>query len=85
MSETSEKSEGKSLDVKVNGIQIKVKQQNLTAGEILEIAAKHGAMPGKPDEYILQGDKGEYGWDQTVDLLEDNVFITIPNTPTPVA
>ena len=42
-------------------------------------------MPGKPDEYALQGDKGQYGPDDLVDLLEDDVFITIPTTPTQVA
>ena len=52
---------------------------------ILKLAKKAGAMPGNPEEYILQGDKGQYGQDAWVDLLEDNVFITIPSTPTPVA
>lgn len=85
MTEASEKVENRSFEVKVNGIQFEVKQQNVFAREILELAAKHGAMPGKPEEYTLQGDKGEYGWDDSIDLLQDNVFITIPNTPTPVA
>ena len=74
---------------KVNGEQLSAKSQVLLAREILEIAAAHGAMPGKPDEYLLQGDKGpnrgRYGPDDSVDLFQDNVFITIANTPTPVA
>ena len=70
---------------KVNGIEIKADSRVLLARKILELAAEQHAMPGKPDEYVLQGDKGQYGPDDLVDLLEDNVFITIPNTPTPVA
>ncbi len=74
---------------KVNGEELSAKSQVLLAREILEIAAAHGAMPGKPDEYLLQGDKGpqngRYSPDDPVDLVEDNVFITVPHTPTPVA
>lgn len=73
------------FELKVNGIEIKVPHQKLVAHDILELAEKHNAMPGKPEEYILQGDKGQYGWDDWVDLEEDNVFITIRNTPTQVA
>lgn len=71
--------------LKVNGIEIETPHQNIVAHDILELAQKRGAMPGKPEEYILQGDKGQYGWDDWVDLEEDNVFITIRNTPTQVA
>ena len=85
MKETSENVEGQSFEVKVNGIQFEVKQQVLKAVEILEMAAKHGAMPGKPEEYTLQGDKGVYELDDSVDLVQDSIFITIPNTPTQVA
>ena len=85
MTEASEKVESQSFEVKVNGIQFEVEQQIVKAGVILELAAKHGAMPGKPEEYILQGDKGEYGWEDSIDLLQDSIFITIPNTPTQVA
>ena len=70
---------------KVNGIDIKTPHQKLVARAILELAKKYEAMPGKPEEYTLQGDKGSYGWDDWVDLEEDNVFITIPITPTQVA
>ena len=70
---------------KVNGVEIKSDSRELRAIEILTLAAEHHAMPGKPDEYVLQGDKGQYGPDDLVDLLEDDVFITIPTTPTPVA
>ena len=70
---------------KVNGIEIKTELSELLARQILALAAEHHAMPGKPDEYVLQGEKGQYDQDELVDLLEDNIFITIPTTPTPVA
>ena len=85
MSDTDKQEENLVFTIKVNGIEIEVKRRELTAREILELAKQHGAMPGKPEEYILQGDKGKYGPDDRVDLAEENVFITIPNTPTPVA
>lgn len=70
---------------KVNGVQIDTPHQKLVAHDILELAEKKGAIPGKPEGYILQGDKGQYGWNDWVDLEEDNVFIAIPDKPTPVA
>lgn len=73
------------FELKVNGVKIATSHQKLVAHKILELAHQHGAMPGKPEEYILQGDKGQYGWEDWVDFEEDNVFITIPNAPTPVA
>ena len=79
MTELHDKGDDKEFDVKVNGIEFESKTQFLSADDILEQAAKLGAIPGKPDEYYLQGGK------QEVDLSEDSVFITIPNTPTPVA
>lgn len=82
MVEASRKEE---FELKVNGVQIDTPHQKLVAHDILELAEKHRAIPGKPEDYILQGDKGQYGWDDWVDLEEDNVFITIPNAPTPVA
>lgn len=77
--------ENKDFTLKVNGVEIKTPHQKLVAHDILELAEKHAAMPGKPEDYILQGDKGQYGWDALVDLEEDFVFITILNAPTQVA
>ena len=77
--------EQKSFTFKVNGTEIATQHQKFVAHDILELAEKHGAIPGKPEDYILQGDKGQYGWDDWVDLEEDNRFITIPNVSTPVA
>ena len=77
--------EQKSFTLKVNGIEMTMSTARVVAHDILELAKKNGAIPGKPEDYILQGDKGQYGWDNWVNLEEDNVFLTIPNQPTPVA
>ena len=74
-----------SFTFKVNGIEIDTPHQKIVAHDILELAEKKGAIPGKPEDYILQGDKGAYGWDDWVNLKEDYLFITIPNKPTQVA
>ena len=71
--------------IKVNGVEISTDRQELKAGEILQLAKQHGAIPGKPEEYVLRGEKREYGWDDTVDVAQDNIFIAILNTPTQVA
>ncbi len=71
------------FEFKINGVEVKTPHQILTAGDILELAEKHGAIPRKPEQYTLEGDKGAYGWDDKVDLKEDNIFKTIPNTPPP--
>ncbi len=85
MAESSKVEETRSFSFKVNGIQLEVKHPKLLASEILDIAAERGAMPGKPNEYLLQGDKGLYELNAWVNLEEDDQFITIPNTPTQVA
>lgn len=71
--------------IKVNGVEIHTNNQSPLAKEILELAKEKGAIPGEPDGYILQGDKGKYNADDRVNLEEDNLFIAIPNKPTPVA
>lgn len=75
----------KEFTFKINGVEIPIEHQKIVAHDILELAEKKGAIPGKPEDYTLQGDKGKYGWDDLVDLEEDDLFIAIPNTPTPVA
>ena len=70
---------------KVNGVEIYTDHESLLAKEILELAKEKGAIPGNPEDYILQGDKGKYKGDDRVNLKEDNLFIAIPNKPTPVA
>lgn len=85
MTELHDKGDDKEFDVKVNGIQFESKTRFLSAADILEQAATLGAIPGKPDEYYLQGEDGTYSGKEEIDLSKDNTFITIPNTPTPVA
>ena len=85
MTEVS-KFDGKSeFEIKVNGIAIEVKQEKMSVSQILELAKDKGAFPGESKDYILQGDKKQYGPEDVVDFREDTEFITIPNRPTPVA
>ena len=75
----------KQFEVKVNGTEFVMEDPSPTALEILALAKQLGAIPNDPEGYVLQGDKGEYQGNQRVNLAEDNVFITIPVRPTPVA
>ena len=70
---------------KINGVEISSDSQYLSADVILTLARDKGAIPGQPKEYILKGTKGDYSGDQKVNLAEDNIFIAVPNTSTPVA
>ena len=70
---------------KVNGFEIRTEHEKMVAHDVLELAEKKGAFPSKPEDYILQGDKGQYDWNDWVNLREDKVFITIRDAPTPVA
>ena len=71
--------------LKVNGIEMQTGQEKVVAHDILELAEKEGAIPGKPENYVLEGDKGRYGRDDWVNLSEDSVFITLRDAPTQVA
>ena len=73
------------FDITVNGIHIGIEEEKLQAKDILSIAKEHGAMPGEPDTYLLQGEKELYKPEDWVDLKEDKDFITVPNAPTDVA
>ena len=75
----------KHFEVKVNGTEFVMEDSSPTALEILVLAKQLGAIPNDPEGYVLQGDKGEYRGNQRVNLAEDNVFITIPVSPTVVA
>ena len=70
---------------KVNGVQLSSDKPVISVREILQLARDKGAIPQTPDKYMLKGEKGEYGLDNTVDLREDNLFIAIPTGGTPVA
>ena len=73
------------FEITVNGVQIKVDVEKLLAKDVLETAKGHNAMPGKPEDYQLQGEKGLYKPDDWVNFEEDKDFITIPIGPTDVA
>ena len=77
--------EEKKFPLKVNGVEMEMPREKVVAHDILELAQKYGAIPGAPEGYVLDGDKGRYGWDAEVNLSEDSVFITLVNQPTPVA
>ena len=85
MTATTSPSPPDEFTLKVNGIEMTMATATPVAHDILELAEKHNAMPGKPEDYRLQGDKREYGWDERVDLREDSHFLTIPKGATPVA
>ncbi len=70
---------------KVNGVQFSSDKPVLSVRDILQLARDKGAIPQSPDKYLLKGEKGEYRLDASVDLREDNLFITIPTGGTPVA
>ena len=72
----------------VNGEKLQSVHERLVAEDILIHAEKKGAIPGTPKNYILVSRSGEatqYKLDDWVDLDRDNIFITVPNTSTPVA
>ena len=85
MTTTADKTE--QFEFEVNGREFKTTNQKVAAHEILEQAAKEGAIPGDPRDYDLKSlilDDRIYGWDEEVDLSKDNEFITLPKTPTTV-
>ena len=85
MVQISKPDEGLIIEVTVNGVQIKVAEEKLSALQILEFAEADGAIPGSPKDYLLQGDQHLYKPEDIVDLLENKEFIAIPNRPTQVA
>ena len=70
-------------EFKVNGMEFEAGTSKLTAAEVLEIARE--AAPAKVDEWVLDGDKGQYKGDDEIDLNDDSVFTAVPVGPTPVA
>jgi len=72
-------------EFKVNGVEIHSPLQKIVALDVLQLAKNKGAFPGKPEDYILEGDKGQYKPNDWVDLVQDKMFITAPNKPTTVA
>ncbi len=79
------KEESRSFSLQANGIEMTMPYLGVVARDILKLAEERGAIPGNPEAYLLQGNKRQYGWNDWIDLEEDNRFITIPNQPTLVA
>ena len=72
----------------INGVKIESHYEKLTAMDILEMAAEHGAIDGKPQDYILQSlkdDERSYKPEDTVDLSLNNEFIALSSSATLVA
>lgn len=80
-----DKSDDRGIVVRVNGGEFRVYVEEPTAREILELAKKQGLMPGEPGTYYLWGDGGKRSVHDRIDIREENVFLTIPTEPTPVA
>ena len=80
MEETEEK-----FLIRVNGFAIRTAHEQLVAREILELAKKQEAFSGKPEDYLLMGDKGLYGSKDQVNVREDDLFVAISDRPTLVA
>ena len=71
----------------LNGDKLFAPREKMLPPEILEIAWEMKILPFNPDKYQLVSakDRKVYKADDTVDLVEDNVFITQPTEPTRVA
>ena len=85
MPQEDNKSARGDFSFKVNGEELHTEFEKLVAIDILRLAGEKGIIPRNPEDYALQGDKGTYQADDWVNLNEDNVFIALPTTPTPVA
>ena len=70
---------------KINGVEIASGTSHLNARAILELAAEHRAIPGDPEDYMLVGKEGEYGMVEEIDIVTDDLLISIPTGPTQVA
>lgn len=73
--------------IEVNGVEIKVSYEKLVAADVLKLAAEHGAISGKPDNYILESEEPEREFknDDWVDFHQYKEFITERSGPTPIA
>ena len=75
------------FEITINGITIKVKHEKLLASDVLELAARHRAISGRPEEYVLESDdpKHEFKSDEWVDFHIYKEFTAERSTPTPIA
>lgn len=77
--------EDKGYPYVVNGTELVSAVPKLLALDILTAAKNAGAIPLKPEDYLLQSDQRKYKPHDYVNLEEDNSFITVPQSSTPVA
>lgn len=70
---------------KINGIEIASDRSQLNADEILQLAEANHAIPGAPGEYMILGERGEYRGVEEIDIVIEDLLISIPTGPTPVA
>ena len=70
---------------KLNGVALQTTFEKLVALDILKIARENGAIPRKPEDYLLKGQKHEYKPHDWVNLTEDTEFIAVSSSPTMVA
>ena len=73
--------------ITVNGKEIKLSHEKLVAGDVLKLAADHGAFTGPPKEYVLLSDEPEHEFknDDWVDFREYKEFTAERSAPTTVA
>lgn len=71
----------------VNGTTMKTTREKLTAFDIIRLAIQHGAVSGKPEDYVLESiyPEREFKPDDYVDLQKYKEFVTEKSGPTPVA
>ena len=74
-------------NITVNGKTIKVNHEKLIAADVLILAARHGAFPHKPEEYILASDDPKYEFknEEWVDFHTYKDFHAERSAPTPIA
>lgn len=81
-----EKTEDRSLEIKVNGLTVKVTER-IGIHKLLVKAKSVGAIEGIIDEYAIErvSEDGRYGLEDTITVKADEEFLAIPTGPTPVA
>ena len=71
----------------VNDTEIKTVHEKLIAADILKLAEREGAIPNKPEDYLLEtaDEKHLFKNEDWVDFQEYKEFITVPTGKTDVA
>ena len=75
-------------EYEVNGEKFQSRHERLVAEDILKHAKEKDVIPKNPEDYILVSQNElakNFTLNEWVDLDQDNNFVTVPNTSTPVA